>query len=131
MPFEVVFNAAGTVAHERFTGRITVEDLLRNVDAVISHPSFGPGLALLCDLSAADVELLDVDGLRTYVGYLRRHRDRYVDCRFAILAPRDAQYGLTRMFTSLSEPLQFDAAAFRDRDEALEFLGVAASDLPT
>jgi hypothetical protein len=107
-------------------GRVDVADMADAAMAMLGDPAFVPGTAQLVDLSGVEAS----DGSwRALASLAERGKDtepaaRLEGGRLAIVAPSDLAFGLARMYTVAAEPLPLEARAFRDRHDALAWLGV-------
>lgn len=103
-------------------GRITPAELTAAAhDFYASDP---PKLLLLCDLSQADLGLFSADDITLLVKFTESRATSRRGGRTAIVAGRDLEFGLSRMYSILADlhthPLEI--RPFRDKAEALAWL---------
>jgi hypothetical protein len=101
---------------------VTIDEVLEHFDELAADPSFEPELDVLLDL--VDCETLPgIDQIRTAAGRVTADLSSLRFGRLAIVLVSDALFGMLRMFHTLSEAAFTDAQIFRDRDQALQWLG--------
>ncbi|MGH0038509.1 MAG: hypothetical protein ACQGVK_26030 [Myxococcota bacterium] len=103
-----------------FEGTVTAEEILANAVAMSSNQA----------IDGCDVELVDVTavvGDEVFPSLLREvaqnMRGESRISRMAVLVGRELHYGLARMFQAYASDSPTDIHVFRDRDEALAWLG--------
>jgi hypothetical protein len=106
----------------RVLGEVTIDEALQHFDELSVDPSYEPGLDALLDLIDCET-LLDVDKIRTAAARVTADLSTLRFGRLAIVVASDALFGMLRMFHTLSESAFSEAQIFRDRDEALQWLG--------
>lgn len=109
-----------------YAGRISVDDSMRVFSDSTRDPRWEPGLPVLVDAS----EATDIDiNFNQMLGM--SHRKQAVIAqgprtRIGFWAPHDLAYGVARMYASLNEgDACQEIGVFRDRDEAMAFLGIS------
>jgi len=102
-------------------GVVTAEDYFTVDEELRRDPSFRSHFCELIDLTAADLARITSDGVRRIAAH---DPDRNANVRTAIVAPRDLEFGIARMFEVLREH-RSQIAVFRDMDEARRWLGLA------
>ncbi|WP_421704549.1 hypothetical protein [Aliiroseovarius sp.] len=104
MPIEFACYANPTLLHLRLSGRVTLEDMLDAQKAYASSPDFAPGIDELIEfLPGADLDMTYAEMRR-----LRRAEEAYYKQaaqppRCAILAPDSTQFGMGRMYATLTD----------------------------
>ena len=106
----------------RVFAEVTIEEVLEHFDEALEDPSYEPGLDLLLDLVDCET-LLGIDQLRSIAEHTTADLSSLRFGRLAIVVASDALFGMVRMFHTLSEAAFSDAQVFRDRDQALQWLG--------
>jgi hypothetical protein len=106
----------------RAFAEVTIEEVLEHFDELLADPSYEPGLDVLLDLVDCET-LLGIDQLRSVAGRVTADLSSLRFGRLAIVVVSDALFGMVRMFHTLSEAAFSDAQVFRDRDQALQWLG--------
>jgi hypothetical protein len=113
----------------RFSGEVTVEDLIESARDLDAIEQTTPGLPRLADATG-------VPGTRiifTELVLLTAERElapRSYPCRFAILVDSDLGFGVAGMFEALLDHPQVEVEVFRDRQAALAWLGVEDTEKP-
>ena len=106
----------------RAFAEVTIEEVLEHFDELLADPSYEPGLDALLDLVDCRT-LLGIDEIRSVAGRATADLSSLRFGRLAIVVVSDALFGMLRMFHTLSEAAFSDAQIFRDRDQALQWLG--------
>ena len=103
-------------------GPVTAEELMAALGAYYAG---SPTRLALCDLSQAKLSLLSTDDIARIVSFTIARAEVRAGGKTAILASRDLEYGMARMYEMLAELRRHPVVirAFRDRDEALRWLG--------
>jgi NAD(P)-dependent dehydrogenase (short-subunit alcohol dehydrogenase family) len=106
----------------RAFGEVTLEEVLEHFDQLAADPSYERDLDVLLDL--VDCKTLpEADEIRAAA---ERVTAEALDLRFgrlAVVVSSEALFGMARMFLTLGESAFSDAQVFRDRDDALAWLG--------
>ena len=105
----------------QIVGDILVGDLPRMMAEIWSHPQYELCSAAIWDLSESRTRyyLEDVTGLVEYVKKNKGNRGATV---VALVAPRDIEYGTSRMFAMLGEQAGYTIGVFRSRATAEAWL---------
>jgi hypothetical protein len=101
-------------------GPLTVEEI-RRAAASVWRDVEGPSLRVLWDLRLARFEFSAVE-VRALAEFARQNSP-YPDLRMAFVVARDLEFGLVRIFEALRETARARVAVFREKDEALAWLG--------
>jgi hypothetical protein len=105
---------------EVFEGSITKTELVEFFNRMLADPKWRPNLNILVDLSGASVDL-NFDDMYAVVGFLKTAAvESHPRCAF--IAPQTVNYGMLRMYESLSDDLHDEMRLFTERNEALEWL---------
>ncbi len=116
----------------RLLGRVNLSEILEYLIDYKADPSFRPGLNEFLDLSG----WTDTD-----MGYMEMRRLRYAErilypagqskVRCSIFAPNDFQYGMARIYVSLTDVAgDVNSQVFEDLDGALSYLNLDNSETP-
>jgi NAD(P)-dependent dehydrogenase (short-subunit alcohol dehydrogenase family) len=109
----------------RAFGEVTIDEALQHFDELKADSSYEPGLDVLLDLIDCDT-LLDADQIRTAAARVTENLSTFRFGRLAMVVASEALFGTLRMFHSFSESVFSETQIFRDRDEALQWLGESA-----
>jgi hypothetical protein len=106
----------------RAFGEVAIDEVLQHFDELSADPNFEPGLDVLLDL--LDCETVpDADEIRLAAARVTADLSTLRFGRLAIAVASEVLFGSLRMFHTLSESAFTEAQVFRDRDEALQWLG--------
>jgi hypothetical protein len=131
MSYTVHFTASGSDL--RFTGALTAEEIEGALAAAAAHAYPGARRFSLVDLTGADLTRLRTSDIRAIAQRPGGPGPTAGPLAVAVVAPRDVDYGLARMWQTLAERRPIDAAVFRTRALALAWLatrGIPAAELP-
>ncbi len=114
--------AAGIVIH-KVTGDLLLEDVQQAFAMRAGHPEFRPDMGVLWDLSEANASRMTSNDIRTIAGQNKaRLKKKGVRYRVAFLAPRDIEYGLSRMYEMFADASLVENRVFRTPEEARQWL---------
>lgn len=124
---------ANQVMVSRWVGAITDDAVVTFYTEVLADPAFDFDIREIVDLREADLGELTPDGLKRLYNVLvegiqaeqQQGRDPDKVARAAVIAPKDRNFGLGRMYSAHAHPL-VDHRPFREPVEALAWL-----DLPS
>ena len=122
MPVDYQIDASINRLSTRAFGEVTIEEALQHFDELSADPGYAPGLDVLLDL--LDCETVpNVDEIRRAAARVTADFSILHFGRLAIVVASEVLFGSLRMFHAFSESAFSDAQIFRDRDEALQWLG--------
>ena len=130
MPAELRIDAVGRIVFTRLFGVVTDDDFLSLTRFVVDSPEMRPGFSELCDLRDSTRVEISADALRRNLAMtepLDRHPSRR-SARIAVVAPNDAAFGVARMYESMRADSPVGVRAFRDVDDARDWLGLPRGD---
>jgi hypothetical protein len=127
MPCQFQIDRHRNLVRETWTGVVTVDDLKRLSEQEWTHPDYIDGVDILSDFRAAQVEI-DFERMTAYTAWLEQADTIN---RQAIVVSRATEYGLARMFATLTEETQIwkNCEIFLDLSAALKWL--SSDDPPT
>jgi hypothetical protein len=105
----------------RCTGDVTFEEVLDHFRQLRGDASLPPRLDVLLDLAAME-SLPESNQLRSIADEVDRLKPRLKWGACAIVANRDALYGMLRMFQVFAEKQFASSYVFREREEAERWL---------
>jgi hypothetical protein len=111
----------------RQTGAISNDDFLNTYKSLYDDPKFNINYDRLVDLRAAISTERSTNTLHEYTDFVRDQfnaANPSVCPKFAIVAPSDLTYGLSRMFKAFSQDLKWDIQSFRTIEEAFDWLDI-------
>ena len=106
------------------SGTLTDEELRSHQRDVLADPDFESTLNQLWDLR----EVVRSETSSAALGDLARARSYSVGTKRALVAPRDVQFGMARMFQTLHDGAPEDLRVFRSLEEARDWLGLEPTD---
>ena len=110
------------VAVITFTGELTVQDLDRARETILSHSGFVRGMPCLCDVRPASlVKLTRADLARTAARAVDSD-GRWGAHRTAAVVSTDVDFGIARMYEAIGARAGREFSVFRVYDEAIAWL---------
>lgn len=123
MAIRIEIDGATKLRVVTFEGAISDADVINTFAAYWQSHDYDPSLNELYDLSPVTYEDVSTEGLRKIAGVnLDLNRDG-PGVKVAMYAPTDVAFGLIRMYQVFVEGSSSEMRVFRDRDEALQWLG--------
>jgi len=106
------------------SGILSDEDLINHKRKLFSDPAFKPGMKELSDGSNIEKLSVTTDGVRKMAELDKRHAEKLRGYKLAILAHTDEVFGVARMYQAMTEEHFEFVQVFRDRAEAMKWLGL-------
>jgi hypothetical protein len=110
--------AAGVIIHT-VVGDLGIDDVQQAFALRSSHPDYHPEMCVLWDLSQANASRISTDEIRRLA---QRNKSRVkktgIGYKVAFVAPRDIEYGLSRMYEMFSDETPVENRVFRTIEEA-------------
>jgi hypothetical protein len=91
-------------------------------NALVTHPAFRPGMAVLIDHSDLDASLLTGADILAIADHLKRLEHRLGDGPMALVAPDAFAFGLARVSVRQAQFERLEPQTFASREEALDWL---------
>jgi hypothetical protein len=123
MPITFRIDKEAGMVYTTIEGRINTDELLESLERLMNHPDFGPGLNGLADLRSMEIDTFSADVMRI-ADLMIKFRNKIGPSKTAVVISKDVTFGMTRMFQAFSEQSSIETAIFRDREEALRWLGL-------
>ena len=124
MPTEHAYDERTRMMNTRIWGTVTDADILALAESIASNPRVEPGMREMIDLREVERAEVTRQVLQSVAAIDRTLAEKFRGNRTAIVAVRDAHYGLARMYAHLMEaagaPTQ--VRVFRDVDRATSWL---------
>ena len=111
---------AGLVIHTA-TGELTLDEITEAFEARLKHRDFRPGMNVLWDYRRATISSLSTQDVQQLVAFNQRIASARGGGLSAIVAPKDVDYGISRMFQIHSQDLPWHTMVFRNLESALEW----------
>lgn len=105
----------------RFSGRIDYEELQKTLDELAKLPGFRPHLKMIADFRDCATSMTGPD-VQKLAAYARKTDAAWGDTKWAVLAPDDVIFGLSRMYMALTEDYQVQTHVFRSVPETDDWL---------
>ena len=121
MPVRVSIDVEKNLVHRELHGRVSAEELLESIDAVVNDPDFRPGMKSLNDLRGV-IHTADTEYVMKIAQALMGYADRLASAKVAIVVSADVVFGMMRMLQSYISDSPLDVMVFKDLDEAKEWL---------
>jgi len=122
MAFEASFNKQHNYLSVKYDKLPAVEELDSSIKAFLQSGRYQADVNILFDMTTVCLSLLD----RAMIDRLLSIREKYPErgsAKIAILVSRDVDFGLGRMYGTLSERLEQRIMIFRDREQAELWIG--------
>lgn len=122
MPITYEVDRSNRLMITRIEGRIAPAEAFAYLDRIIADPDNDQcdELLVLDDVDLSGIGAADVRGLARRAAELAQD-DKF---RVAVVAPRDADFGVWRMFQTLRDLGDHRMAVFRQIQQACDWLGV-------
>ena len=121
MPIDYHIDNLEGIVYTTVSGVVTPEDLRSVRKRLAADADFSPNLKQIMDLRAiTEIALTSQEVRELAVG------DSFAPgSRRAILAPRDLDFGMARMYAAGTDNVQGNLRVFRDEDEARDWIEIA------
>jgi hypothetical protein len=121
--FSYSIDEKSSIMRVKFSGELTVDEVMTFQKQLVADPRFRPGMAVLTDLSDAifDWSLADLDKYRARVAQVK---DVVGDAKWALVAAGGVTHVTARMFSVLHEAFQefLSVRLFNTEQEALNWI---------
>jgi len=121
MPVTYKIDAKERIIRTQCIGNVTLDEVINHFRALQQDPDCPPRLDVLLDLSATD-SLPDSHQLETVSHEIGKLRGQVRFDLCAVIAPRDALFGMMRMFEVMTQPYFRATCVFRAAAEAEAWL---------
>ena len=118
MPIRMIIDRAAGLIRTTASGRVSGDDLVTYYHRLRAHPDFRSTLNEIFDLSEVTDAAVDAGDVRRLSEVTEEFTRRGVTVRIAIVAPRDLEFGLARMYEMLQSQSLNDVRVFRTRADA-------------
>ena len=124
MPIHIEVDAATNLRVVTFEGEIRDNDVIDTFSTYWQSPDYDPSLNEFYDCSGMTYTDITGEGMRKIAGVNMGFNQEGPGVKVAMFAPTDVAYGLIRMYQVFTEDSASDLQVFRDRSDALRWLGV-------
>ncbi len=116
---------AGIVTYS-VTGCPSYEEFLAAVAVRFEHPDFQFGMDVLWDLREANFTDLETSTLRQIAEFIKlKYAPHYSDHKAALVASKNLEYGLCRVYAVYANILPIDIRVFRTLEDAYGWFGIS------
>ena len=113
--------ASNALAIFRLTGTVPDEAMMEMANRFLSDERVRPGMRILSDHRELQ-SVITTDGLHDLHERIRSDIERIEGARVAFVSQRSAHLRMMRMFAALAHELPVEVQAFRDMEDAAEWL---------
>lgn len=124
MPITFRIDKESGIVHTTIDGSASTDEIVDGLKSIMNHPDFKPGLNGIADLRNSDMEVFSAD-VKRIANLLIEYRNKIGPSKTAVVVSKDVTFGMTRVFQVFAEQSSIETAIFRDRDEALQWLGAS------
>jgi hypothetical protein len=124
MPITFRIDAESGVVYTNVQGLVSADDILEALKSIMGHPEFRPGLNGLADLRNIEGDLFSGD-VRKIAELMIEFRKKIGSSKTAVIVSKDVTFGMARTYQVFAEKSSIKTEIFRDKDEALQWLGIA------
>lgn len=129
MSIEIKYDQDRRMLNIAICGTSDFDEYASALETITSSGDYPPNVRTLWDLRKADLSYINFKSIKKVVGIRTRFQNRQ-NCRVALVASSNLQYGLCRMFQMLLEDkLPHELAVFREYEEGERWL-LEELDLP-
>ena len=123
MPIHYEIDADRRLVYEGGHGPATREDFAALIRGLAEDEDFRPGMNGICDFRGLTFDLPTTE-IEELCELMSGNEEAFRGSRFAVIVPRDLEFGLVRMFSLMLEGAPFQVRAFRELEEARLWLGL-------
>ncbi len=119
MPIETLINKETRLIIRKITEEFNFEDIKSSFEASIRNPDFHKNMPVIWDLRNADASKLSEQNLQQIIDYIEKSTEsRGAGYKVALVASRDLEYGVSRMYEAMGYDLPRKIQVFREFDKA-------------
>lgn len=123
MPIVYDIDEERGIVFAQATGVVGLSDSLTHISEVFTDEKFRPGMHAVFDLTQASLTSFSASDLHRLLGSLEMEpRGIGPGARWAIVAARELDFGVSRMFEALASHLPIEVQVFRDSSAAVAWL---------
>jgi len=123
MPHSVKIIEDLGVVMARFRSEVSYEEVRNVLDEAVQLPGFRPHLKAIIDFRNATTHATGTD-VHKLALYAQNTDLAWGDTKWAVIAPSDLIYGLSRMYSALTSGYEVTTRVFRSAEEADDWLGL-------
>jgi hypothetical protein len=107
--------------HLRCEGLLTLDDFIEQGSQTKQDPQFQKGMHSIADLREAKLSANFAKALK-FLDFMESIQESRGSCKWAVVAPRNAEYGLGMMLASISSEVSMEVRVFRKMEEAVTWV---------
>jgi hypothetical protein len=123
VPITFSIDKESGIVHTTIEGHTSTDEIVAGLRNLMDHPDFRPGLKGIADLRNSQLDTFSAD-VREIANLIIEYQDKIGPSRTAVLVSKDVTFGMARVFQAFSEQSSIETAIFRNKEEALQWLGV-------
>lgn len=106
------------------SGKISQQELKERAISLIHDPDWQPGFNILTDYSEASLTDLNYEKIKELVEYQIQVAHKVGSGKCAVVAPQALEFGMARIWESLSDNNPLSIKVFNNTSDALNWLGI-------
>ena len=123
MPVKTVIDQKTDVIIRTVKGGFTFQDFKSAFHGMLTPPDFQKNMPVIWDFTKADLSKIFKQDLDQIANHIKSHtKNRGANYRVALVALRNLEYGVLRMFEATVYDLPFGIRVFRSFEEAKKWL---------
>lgn len=121
---EITYDEDRECLNIKASGKASVEGFGVLNTRMVEHHAWRPGTKVLCDFSVLDLSNINRQDAERSAEFFQSFGEKLKDARIACIMSRDLDYGVTRMWATLtrSHEVPLEIMVFRSIDDAVEWL---------
>lgn len=121
MPIHTKYDKEKDVLHTSLIGVVTLTEIENVIQEVLQKGEFSPDVDTLIDVSNLNFDEIDANFLNQVISLEKKNAHR-AGARVAFIAESELDYGMSRMYISLSNELPKTSKVFNSHAEAEAWL---------
>lgn len=122
MEWEITFTSEPEILTIRAWGPASIEGVKAYFREAVSRPEWKPTISCLLDFRELDLARLSSDELKVLAGFFDTNREGIADSFIAIIVTRSVEFGVARMWATLSEDVGMHQRVFYSLEEGRTWL---------
>ncbi len=125
MPISFTFYEEHKLFLSKWEGAISDSELLTSYKQLLSNDKYKPGFHEISDTINANVTGVTSEGINRLFTMVERHLSGKCEgFKTAIIAPKDLEFGMGRIYEAVSSESFENVMVFRSTDDALKWLSI-------
>ena len=123
MPITYTIDKQKRFIKRTMSDTVTLDEILANIDEVMNHPDYQPGMRSLTDVRPL-LRHVSPQDVRQLAHFLIGRGERIRGGRAAVVVTQEVGFGMARMLELLTQNAPLSVGVFKDPNEAYEWLGL-------